>query len=146
MTPEGKAEATRDSSAVVAKLGFEDGQIVQELGWDSDVDEGLREQIEDLIGSPLEDGDEDEVVDAVLLWWREGDGDLIDDCVDALSGLADKGFILLMVPPAGHPEHVDASDIQEAAQTAGLNASSSARVSEDWIATKLVQGGVSRQR
>lgn len=129
-----------------AKLGFEAGQIVQELGWDEDVDEAVREQIEETVGSPLEGDEYDGVVDAVLLWWRDGDGDLIDDCVDALTNLAEKGFVVLMVPKAGHPDHVDASDIQEAAQTAGLKASSSTKAGDEWIATKLVQGGIAKQR
>ena len=30
------------------------------------------------------DEDTDEVVDVVLLWWRDGDGDLVDTLVDAL--------------------------------------------------------------
>ncbi|KNX39362.1 DUF3052 domain-containing protein [Luteipulveratus halotolerans] len=131
---------------VAAKLGFADGLVVQELGWDDDVDETLRDQVEEVVGSSLEDEEYDGVVDAVLLWFREGDGDLIDDCVDALTNLGDKGFVVLLVPKAGHPEHVDASDIQEAAQTAGLKASSSSKAGADWIATKLVQGGTAKQR
>ncbi|BDZ58410.1 DUF3052 family protein [Barrientosiimonas humi] len=147
MTEEGNGSAgDGNRTATAARLGFAEGQVVQELGWDEDVDEALREEIEDAVGSPLEDEDYDGVVDAVLLWWRDGDGDLIDDCVDALAGLADKGFIALLVPRAGHPDHVDASDIQEAAQTAGLNASSSSKAGEEWIGTKLVQGGAAKQR
>lgn len=133
-------------AALVSKLGFEQGQIVQELGWDEDVDESIREQIEEAIGAQFEDEDYDGVVDAVLVWFRDGDGDLIDDCVDALTNLGDKGYVLLLVPKAGHPDHVDASDIQEAAQTAGLKASSSTKAGDEWIATKLVQGGYGKQR
>lgn len=133
-------------ATAAAKLGFADGLVVQELGWDEDVDETLRDQIEEIVGSSLEDEEYDGVVDAVLLWFREGDGDLIDECVDALTNLGDKGFVVLLVPKAGHDEHVDASDIQEAAQTAGLKASSSSKAGDDWIATKLVQGGTAKQR
>lgn len=133
-------------TALAEKLGFENDQVVQELGWDEDVDDAVRDQIEELTGSGLEDEDYDGVVDAVLLWWRDGDGDLIDDCVDALTNLADKGFVVLLVPGAGHPDHVDASDITEAARTAGLNAGTSTRAGDEWIATKLVQGGVAKQR
>lgn len=137
----------RTAGATLAgRLGFAAGHVVQEFGWDEDVDEALRNEIEEIIGSDLEDVDYDGVVDAVVLWWREGDGDLIDDCVDALTNLGDKGFILLLVPRAGHPDHVDASDIGEAAQTAGLRAGSSTKAGEDWIATKLVQGGAQRAR
>ncbi|NNG40583.1 DUF3052 domain-containing protein [Flexivirga sp. ID2601S] len=134
------------NAGLAERLGFENDQVVQELGWDEDVDDAVRTQIEDAIGSGLEDEDYDGVVDAVVLWWRDGDGDLIDDCVDALTNLADKGFVVLLVPGAGHPDHVDASDIAEAAQTAGLNAGTSTRAGDEWIATKLVQGGVAKQR
>lgn len=128
------------------KLGFTDGQIVQEIGWDEDTDDDLRAALEDVVGSALEDEDYDGVVDIVLLWWREGDGDLIDDCVDALTTLDDKGFVLLLVPKAGHPDHVDASDIQEAATTAGLKVSSTSKAGAEWMAVKLVQGGQAKQR
>ena len=33
----------------------------------------------------------DEVVDVVLLWFREEDGDLIDALVDSITSLADQG-------------------------------------------------------
>lgn len=135
----------RTGVTLVERLGFEGDFVVQEFGWDDDVDETLREQIEEVTGSPLEDVDYDGVVDAVVLWWREGDGDLIDDCVDALTNLGDKGFILLLVPKAGHPDHVDASDIDEAAQTTGLKAGSSNMIGDEWIATKLIQGGAQRR-
>lgn len=128
------------------RLGFVDGQIVQEIGWDDDADVQFREAVEAAIGSPIEDEAFDGVVDAVLLWWREGDGDLIDDCVDALAGLADKGFVVLLSPVSGHPDTVEPADIEEAAQTAGLKASSPLKAGADWIATKLVQGGTAKQR
>ena len=60
--------------------------------------------------------------------------------------LEEKGFVLLIVPKVGSPENVDAADIQEAATTAGLKASSTFKVGEDWIGTKLVQGGAAKQR
>ncbi len=137
----------QDGEATLGRrLGFTDGQIVQELGWDEDTDDGVREQVEAVIGSQVEDDRYDGVVDAVLLWWRDGDGDLIDDCVDALTGLADKGFVVLFTPRSGHPDTVEAADIEEAAQTAGLKSSAPIRAGEDWIATKLVQGGTAKQR
>ena len=95
---------------------------MQELGYDEDVDDDFRLAIEDLVGSELEEEDFDGVADAVVLWWREGDGDLIDDLVDALTNLADRGFVVLLSPKAGRENHVDASDIEEAAVTAGLHA------------------------
>lgn len=127
------------------RVGFAEGQVVLEIGWDEDVDDALREDIEQVIGSPLEEDQVDGVVDSVLLWWRDGDGDLIDDCVDAVTMLADKGFLVVMVPKAGHPDHVEAAEIEEAAKTVGLKASSTAKAGE-WIATKLVQGAHGKVR
>src|SRR5699024_8055134 len=57
-------------------LTFTSGQIVQEFGYDDDVDHDLRDAIEDLLGEDLEDGDSQEIVDDVIMWCREGDGDL----------------------------------------------------------------------
>src|SRR4051812_19948299 len=66
------------------RLGLKPGTIVQELGWDEDVDDHVREEIENTIDADLVDGDYGDVVDAVLLWWRDDDGDLVDALVDAL--------------------------------------------------------------
>ena len=111
---------------------------MQEIGWDSDVDDELRFAIEDLIGTELEDEDYGDVADAVLVWFRQGDDDLVDTLVDALTNLADAGFVVLLTPKAGHPDHVDASEIEEAAVTAGLHTAGGASVSTEWSSVRLV--------
>src|SRR4051794_6843142 len=60
------------------RLGLKPGMVVQELGWDDDVDDSVRVAIEDTIDADLVDGDFGDVVDAVVMWWRDGDGDLVD--------------------------------------------------------------------
>ncbi len=55
----------------------------------------------------------------MLLWWRDGDGDLVDMLVDALGPLADNGVVWLLTPKAGRDGHVEPSDITESAPTAG---------------------------
>ena len=126
---------------VAAKLGFKPGQVVQEFGYDDDVDHDLREAIEDVTGSELLDEDADDVVDAVLLWWREDDGDLVDALVDALTVLVEGGQVWLLTPKAGRAGHVEPSDIEEAAQTAGLHPTSSVSASRDWAGTRLSTRG-----
>ena len=135
MVATAEAAATNGS---VAKLGFAAGQVVQEFGYDQDVDDDLRLAIEELCGSELEDEDYGDVADAVVLWWREGDGDLIDALVDGLTNLAERGFIVLLTPKAGRAGNVDASDIQEAALAAGLHASGSTNAARDWNGSRLV--------
>ena len=108
-----------------------------EMGYDDDVDEDLRDGLTERVGE-LVDEDTDEVVDTVLLWWRDGDGDLVDTLVDALTNLADAGFVVLLTPKAGHPDHVDASEIEEAAVTAGLHTAGGASVSTEWSSVRLV--------
>ena len=71
--------------------GFKPGMVVQELGWDNDIDDELRVAIEDAIDADMVDGDYGNVVDAVLLWWRDDDGDLVDGLVDALTDLVGGG-------------------------------------------------------
>src|SRR3954471_5421598 len=78
------------------RLGLKPGMVVQELGWDEDVDDAVREEIENTIDADMVDGDHGDVVDAVLLWWREGDGDLVDALVDSLTDLAGGGAIWLL--------------------------------------------------
>jgi Protein of unknown function (DUF3052) len=129
----------RDGTAVAAsRLGFTTGMVVQELGWDSDTDDSLRVAIEDAIDADMVDGDYGNVVDAVLLWWRDDDGDLVDGLVDALTDLVGGGSIWLLTPKVGRPGSVDAADIAEAAPIAGLSQTTTAAVSKDWTATRLV--------
>jgi hypothetical protein len=112
--------------------------MVQELGWDNDVDPTLRAGIEGITGTELVDDEYGDVVDAVLLWWRADDGDLVDGLVDALTDLADGGAIWLLTPKVGRPQYVDPSDIVESAPTAGLSTTTSLPAGSDWSATKLV--------
>lgn len=119
-------------------LGFKDGDVIQEFGYDEDVDFDLRADIEDLIGSELLEEDEHEVVDAVLLWHRADDGDLVDALMDAIAGLDDGGVVWVLTPKSGRSGHVRPAEIQEAAPTVGLHVTSTARVCEDWAAARLV--------
>lgn len=119
------------------KLGFATGQVIQEFGYDDDVDHDLRFGIEDLVGGELEDEDFNDGADGVLLWYREGDDDLVDLMVDGLSKLFDQGFIVLFTPKAGRSGHVDASDVEEAASTAGLQTGGLVNVAADWAGTRL---------
>jgi hypothetical protein len=98
----------------------------------------LRFAIEDLTGTELEDEDYADVADAVLVWFRQGDDDLVDTLVDSLTNLADGGFVVLLSPKAGHPDHVEASEIEEAAVTAGLHTAGGANVSAEWSSVRLV--------
>ena len=72
MTAPGQDEA----QARASRFGLTPGMTVQELGYDEDVDALLREGVEDIIGSELVDEDYEDVVDVVLMWWRDDDGDL----------------------------------------------------------------------
>ncbi|NUW30731.1 DUF3052 domain-containing protein [Nonomuraea sp. SMC257] len=131
----GQAQGER---GLAERLGLKPGQVVQEIGWDEDVDEKLRESIENLTGNELLDEDTDDVVDVVLLWWRDGDGDLFDVLSDAMRALAEGGQIWLLTPKAGRDGHVEPSDIGEDAATAGLSQTSSISAAPDWSGTRLV--------
>lgn len=126
------------TSDIAGKLGVESGMVVQELGWDSDVDEAVRDAVEDRAGDELLDEDADEVIDLVLLWWRDGDGDLVDALINAIGPLADNGVIWVLTPKTGRPGHVEPSEIAEAAPTAGLSQTSNITVSESWVGSRLV--------
>ena len=134
-----------DEQDLASRLGFERDQVVQEYGYDDDVDHDLRDSIEDVTGAELLDEDDDDVVDVVLLWWREEDGDLVDGLVDVLGSLSERGVIWLLTPKSGRPGHVEPSDIQEAAPTAGLHATSSISACKDWAGTRLVVPGGARK-
>ncbi|MFT4165698.1 MAG: DUF3052 domain-containing protein [Microlunatus sp.] len=131
-------------SAVGERLGLTTGQVIQELGWDDDVDDDLRVEIEDVIDGELIEEAMD-AVDAVLLWWRDDDGDLVDGLVDAVVDLSASGVLWLLTPKVGRNGYVDNSDISEAAVTAGLALTTTANVSPDWAAHKLVRPRGSRR-
>jgi hypothetical protein len=119
-------------------MGLAPAMIVMEIGYDSDADDSLRELIQDVTGEQLVDEGSDEVVDMVLLWYREGDGDLADLLVDAIAPLADNGSIWLLTPKRGRGSYVEPSDIAEAAAIAGLSQTSITTVGADWTAARLV--------
>jgi len=122
---------------MAARLGIKPGDVILESGKRADADEALRSEIFTAAGSePVGDGAQ-EVVDLVLLWWREDDGDLVDGLVDSLTFLDAHGVIWLFTPKMGRAGHVEPSDIQESAQTAGLAQTSTFAACTDWSATKL---------
>ena len=118
-----------DSAGLAARLGIKPGMVVQELGWDEDADEDLRDAIIDLSGGEMVDEDTDEVADVVLLWWREDDG-----------------VVWLLVPKSGRPGHVEPGDVTEAAPTAGLSQTSSISAAKDWSGIRLVTPKAARTR
>lgn len=138
----GPAEGQR---TLASRLGMTPGQVVQELGYDDDCDTDLRASIEEVTGNALVGGNPDDVVDVVLLWWRDDDGDLVDALVDALTDLADGGVVWLLSPKTGREGHVEPSDIGDAAPTAGLSSTSSISASREWQGTRLVAPKASRK-
>jgi hypothetical protein len=115
---------------------------VQVVGSDSPgaaVDQALLDDVALRAGTELiMTDDSDEVVDVVLLWWREDDGDLVDALVDSLTNLADHGVVWLLTPKAGRDGHVEPSEISESAPTAGLQQTSTVNAGKDWTGARLV--------
>jgi Protein of unknown function (DUF3052) len=131
----GQAQDQRD---LAERLGIKPGHVVQEIGYDDDCDEQLRENVEGLENVEFVDEDYDDVVDGVLLWWRDGDGDLVDALVDAKTPLADGGYVVLLTPKTGRNGYVEPSEIGEAAPTAGLSQTSTISAGRNWSGTRLV--------
>jgi hypothetical protein len=63
-------------------MGLAKDDLVLEVGLDTDCDSTLRDQLMAITGTKFLEGSTSEVVDAVILWWREGDGDLVDELMD----------------------------------------------------------------
>jgi hypothetical protein len=120
--------------------------VIMEMGYDEDVDQDLRDALADAADSDLVDEDTDEVVDAVLVWYREDDGDLVDLLVDAIVPLAESGVVWLLTPKSGRPGHVEPSEIAEAAPTAGLASTTTQSAGPDWTATRLVAPKAARSK
>ena len=126
------------SDQVVERLGLKSGDLILEVGLDSDCDNELRAAIEQVTGNEFIEDAATDVVDAVLLWWRDEDGDLVDELMDGLTYLTQTGPIWLFTPKVGRAGYVEPSDIQDAAPTAGLSQTVSFTVGADWTATRLV--------
>ncbi|NDA89157.1 MAG: DUF3052 domain-containing protein [Actinobacteria bacterium] len=126
-------------AATVERLGITQDQLILEVGFDqSDCDQIIRDAITAKTGNKFLDATSQEVVDAVILWWRDGDGDLVDELVDALTYLTEDGPIWLFTPKVGRPGYVEPSDIQDAAPTAGMSQTTSFSACADWSATRLI--------
>lgn len=128
-----------------SRLGLAQGDLVLEVGYDDECDDELRQSLKAITGTDFLSSDIHEVVDAVILWWRDGDGDLVDELVDALTYLSETGPIWVLTPKLGRPYHVEPSEIQDAAPTAGLSQTSTISISKDWTATRLVARKASKR-
>jgi hypothetical protein len=126
-------------------MGFAAGELILEVGYGQDCDDVLRSEIVAITGTQLLEGETTEVVDAVILWWRDGDGDLVDELMDALTYLTETGPIWVLTPKLGRDGHVESSDIQDAAPIAGLSQTSTIALAQDWAGTRLVARKVGRR-
>ena len=133
------------SKVGIEKMGFQPGELVLEIGCESDADASLRAAIATVTGNSIIEDETNEVVDAVIIWWREGDGELEDELVDALTYLSEAGSIWVLTPKAGRDGHVEPSDIQDAAPNVGLSQTSTFAVASDWTATRLVARKTARR-
>ena len=138
MSPTAGPGGAINGAELSGRLGITVGMVVQERGYDEDSDESVSVAIEEFLGEDLVAEDSDEVVDVVLVWFRENDGDLVDLLVDAIGPLSDEGVVWLLTPKRGRPGYVEPSDIAEAAPTAGLSQTSMATVGPNWAGTRLV--------
>ena len=126
-------------------MGFAAGELILEVGYGADCDDVLRSEIVAITGTQLLEGETTEVVDAVILWWRDGDGDLVDELMDALTYLTETGPIWVLTPKLGRDGHVESSDIQDAAPIAGLSQTSTIALAQDWAGTRLVARKVGKR-
>ena len=130
--------STPAGSGIAARMGIEAGFLVLQRGFGEDCDSSISDEVAKVSTNALVDENSQEVVDAVITWWREEDGDLVDELVDCLTYLTEGGAVWLLTPKVGRDGHVEPSDIKDAAPTAGLSLTSTFQASKDWIATRLV--------
>lgn len=120
--------------------GFGTGAVVQEFGYDEDVDFDLRDAIEAATGEELEDEDYRGAADGVLAWWRMDDGDvddLTDYLVDCTASLDADSVLWLAVPGRKLDHHVPTTEVDEAAKTAGLSVTRSHGLDSGWTAYRI---------
>ena len=132
----------------MSSLGFASGSVIQEFGYDDDVDEAVRAQIEEETGQDLVDEDYRDIVDGAVAWWRDEDGD-VDDLADLFLDMkanleSDVSPCWVLVPGTRSPGYVTADVIKDAAETAGLMATTSVAVGAAWMGVKLTAKGPRR--
>jgi hypothetical protein len=132
----------------MSSLGFASGSVIQEFGYDDDVDEAVRAQIEEETGQELVDEDYRDIVDGAVAWWRDEDGD-VDDLADLFLDMkanleSDVSPCWVLVPGTRSPGYVTADVIKDAAETAGLMATTSVAVGAAWMGVKLTAKGPRR--
>ena len=115
---------------MAVSLGFASDAIVQEFYVDDDVDQGVRDAIEGETGQPLVDVEYADVVDVL---------------VDAMSNLDDGGLNWVLIPKPGRPNSVRVGDVEEAAEIAGLHATTSTALGQNWAGVRLTARPRSRR-
>ena len=138
------ADATGVTKSYTSTLGITEGMIALETGWDEDCDPAISEAVEAVLGEDFLEEETDELVDVVVMWWREDDGDLVDGLVDALRPLGDGGTIWLLTPGAGKRGTIAPGEISESAQLAGLVQTTAERLG-DWQGSCLVARGAMKK-
>lgn len=126
----------RSAPTTANPLGVHADVVIAELGYGGDVDHELRGDIRGLGGTTVTGDDPDGLADAALLWWRQPDGDLTDELLDAYTLLGPDGFLWLLTPKTGHYGFVDPSVIAEAARTVGMTLTASLD-RPDWLGVRL---------
>lgn len=130
--------------AGVQQLGLTEGMVVEELGWDDDVDEAFRQAVMEVIDSDLLEESPD-AVDAVILWLRQEDGDVMELLIDSLTDLSSDGLLWALTPKIGRSGYVSHSDLAEGVVAAGLSLTTTATVSKDWSAHRIVRPKAKRR-
>ena len=141
------ASAEVDSASLGIRLGFAPGQVVQEFGYDEDVDMDLRDDLEAVCGEELADEDYNNITDGALVWWRHEDGDsqdLTDLITDTLVTMEDGGLVWVLIPKAGREGHVEMGVVEEAASTAGMNTTNTVDPGGNWLGFRLTSRGRGR--
>lgn len=132
--------AGRTGAGAGGGFGFTTGQVIQEFGYDDDVDQAVRDAVETATGTELVDEYYDDVCDGTIIWWRGDDaedGDLTDLLVDAQANLDDGGLIWVLTPKPGRPGHVRPADVEDAAQTAGMLATTAVSAAATWSGIRV---------
>lgn len=131
------ASAEARGASLDTRFGFESGYVIQEFGYDDDVDLEFRAAVEAVCGEELEDEEYNYVSDAAIVWWRDDDGDsadLTDLITDSMVTLDDGGNVWVLIPKAGRDGHVPPAEVEEAAGTAGMNTTINVDPGGDWLA------------
>lgn len=124
-------------ATAVSRFEFDRGQLVREIGYDTDVDPEVRQRIEAITGRRLAGPECPRCPDGLLVWLRAGSADPVDLLLGCGEAMTRRTRLWVLTPKVDRPGHLPPAEVAAAARRAGLTCVRRVDVFDDWNAIGL---------